>query len=41
MLELKLKSGRLYSLRGNFKNMMATEVFRFNAFGDLPTRTEF
>lgn len=41
MLEIKLKSGRLYSLRGNFINMMATEVFRFHSHGDLPTRKGF
>ena len=41
MLEIKLKNGRLYALRGNFINMMATEVFRFNAHGDLPTRQGF
>lgn len=41
MLEIRLNNGTLYSIRGNFINMMATEVFRYKAFGDLPTRKGF
>lgn len=38
MLEIKLNNGILYSIRGNFIKMMATELFYYKHTGKLPTR---
>lgn len=41
MIEIKLTNGRLYAIRGNFRKMMATEVFQYNYSGKLPDRQGF
>jgi len=41
MVEIKMSNGIIYSISGNYQKMMATEIFRYKAYGELPTRKGF